>query len=121
MHPFHLILPLQFLCHAFLRLHLAGQLLQPFLAGAVDFLPVFHAFAGKEKPRVQSWPIFFEITEAHPSVLALRALFCFGQAKVGQKVIFIWVTGALHGKIPTFCCIEKAAMVLKVSLQAITA
>ena len=42
LNPFHLILRFPLLCHALLRLHLAGQLLQPFLTGAVDFLQVFY-------------------------------------------------------------------------------
>ena len=63
----------------------------------------------------------FEVTQAHSPVLAQRALFCFSQAKVGQKVISVSVIGELHGEILSFRCIEKAAMVLKVSLQAITA
>ena len=63
----------------------------------------------------------FEVTQAHPPMLAQRALLCFGQAEVGQEVISVSMIGELHGEILAFRCKEKAAMVLKVSLQAITA
>ena len=85
LYPFHLIHRFQFFRYALLCLHLAGQLLQPFLTSSVDFLQVFHEFAGEKKPRVQPWAKFFEVAQAHPSVLAHRALFCFGQAKVGSR------------------------------------
>ena len=102
-------------------MHLAGHLLHPFLTCAVDFLQVFHELAGEQKLREQHRTMFFEVAKAHPPVLTQRALFCFGQAKVGKQVVSVLVVGELHGKILAFCCIEKAAMVLKVSLRTITA
>ena len=108
LNPFHLILRFQLLCHALLRLHLAGQLLQPFLTGAVDFLQVFYKSAGEQKPRVQSWAMFFEIAQAHPSGFALWALFCFGQANVGQQVVSVSMIGELHDEILAFRCLTSS-------------
>ena len=98
-----------------------GSLLPPLLTDAVVSLQVFHELAGEQKTYVQSRTMFFEITQAHPSISTQRALLFFGQAKVGQQVISVAMTDELHGEILAFRCIKKAAMVLKVSLQAITA
>ena len=57
----------------------------------------------------------------HPSVFFQRALFGFGQDEIGQEAIAVPVISELHGAILAFCCIRKAAMVLKASLQSITA
>ena len=87
LYPFHLMHRFQFFRYALLCLHLAGQMLQPLMTSSVDFLQVFHELAGEKKPRVQPWAMFFEVAKAHPPIFAQRALFCFGQAKLGQKLI----------------------------------
>ena len=53
LYPFHLIGRFLFFRYALLCLHLTGQLLQTFLAGAADFLWVFHELAGEQKACVQ--------------------------------------------------------------------
>ena len=63
----------------------------------------------------------FEVTQAHPPMLAQRALLCFGQAKVGLWVISMVAVVQFHSGKPHFLLHRKSSDDLTVSLQAITA
>lgn len=62
-----------------------------------------------------------QIAHAHSAVLAKRVHIFGRDADVGQVVVSTAAIGQFHGVSSLSAAIEKAAMYLKVSLQAITA
>ena len=120
-YPFHLVSRFQLLGDTFGNFHLRDQPTQAFLAGIVNAVQVLHELAGQQELIEQEGTMLPEVVHAHSAVLTKRAHVIGRNANVGQVVVSTAAIGQFHGVSSLSAAIEKAAMYLKVSLQAITA
>ena len=120
-HPFHLVDGLKSLGDTLGCFHLRNQQIQAFLASVVNAVQVLHELAGQQKLIEQEGPMLPEIAHAHSTVFAKRTHVLGRDADVGQVVVSAASIGQFHGVSSLSAAMKKAAMYLKVSLQAITA